>query len=73
MVRRLISIQRWNNVTRGVPLGKDLMRRLVMRFPGLTTDWLWFGRTDGMSVETAEALGQKIPDSLLSRADQIIE
>jgi hypothetical protein len=35
----------------------DLMRRLVMRFPGLTTDWLWFGRTDGTSGETAEALG----------------
>jgi hypothetical protein len=35
----------------------DLMRRVETRFPGLTTDWLWFGQTDGMSVETAEALG----------------
>jgi hypothetical protein len=52
-----VSIQRWSNVTRGLPLGMDLTRRLVTRFPGLTTDWLWFGRTDGMSVEMAKALG----------------
>jgi hypothetical protein len=58
MARRVgVSIQRWNNVTRGLPLGMDLTRRLVTRFPGLTTDWLWFGRTDGMSVEMAKALG----------------
>jgi hypothetical protein len=35
----------------------DLMRRLETRFPGLTTDCLWFGRTHGTSGETAEALG----------------
>jgi hypothetical protein len=58
MARRVgVSNQRWSNVTRGLPLGMDLTRRLVTRFPGLTTDWLWFGRTDGMSVEMAEALG----------------
>ena len=57
MARRLgVSNQRWSNVTRGLPLGMDLTRRLVTRFPGLTTDWLWFGRTDGMTVEMAEAL-----------------
>jgi hypothetical protein len=39
------------------PLGMDLTRRLVTRFPGLTTDWLWFGRTDGMRVEIAKTLG----------------
>jgi len=57
MARRLgVSNQRWSNVTRGLPLGMDLTRRLVTRFPGLTTDWLWFGRTDGMSVAMAKAL-----------------
>ena len=57
MARRVgVSNQRWSNVTRGLPLGMDLTRRLVTRFPGLTTDWLWFGRTDGMTVEIAEAL-----------------
>jgi hypothetical protein len=36
MARRLgVSIQRWNNVTRGLPLGMDLTRRLVTRFPGV--------------------------------------
>ena len=40
MARRLgVSNQRWSNVTRGLPLGMDLTRRLVTRFPGLTTDW----------------------------------
>jgi hypothetical protein len=58
MARRLgVSIQRWRNVIRGLPLGMDLTHRLVTRFPGLTLDWLWFGRTDGMSVKMAKALG----------------
>jgi hypothetical protein len=68
MARRLgVSNQRWSNVTRGLPLGMDLTRRLVTRFPGLTTDWLWFGRTDGMSVEMAEAL--RLADGALALWD----
>jgi hypothetical protein len=43
----------------------DLIRRLETRFPGLTTDWLSFGRTHGMSVETAEALGLTDVDAVL--------
>jgi len=60
-----VSIQRWNTVTHGVLLGMGLMRRLETRFPGLTTDWLWFGRTHGTNGETAEALGLTDADACL--------
>jgi hypothetical protein len=51
-----ISLSRLNNLFHGAPIGKDLAFRLVGRVPGLTLDWIWFGKTDGLSVHLARSL-----------------
>lgn len=43
-----IEPKRWNNYERGYPLPRDMAVHLVRRTPGLTTDWLWIGKDDGM-------------------------
>ena len=59
MARRLeISPQRWHNVLRGMSLGMALTYRLVERVPGLTADWLHFGRPEGLSLQMAQLLGE---------------
>lgn len=52
-----VSPQRWGNVEDGLPLGKDLAFRIVQRVPGVTLDWLWLGKTDGLSFEMVRKLG----------------
>ncbi len=59
MARRLeISPQRWHNVIRGLPLGAALTDRLVDRIPGLSSDWLRYGRPEGLSLQMAQLLGE---------------
>jgi hypothetical protein len=52
-----VSATRWNNVERGTPLSRDLVIRLVQSVPGLTSDWLYFGKSDGMPFELSRRLG----------------
>ena len=35
-----------------------LTYRLVERVPGLTADWLHFGRPEGLSLQMAQLLGE---------------
>ena len=51
-----ISLSRLNNLFHGAPIGKDLAFRLVNRVPGLTLDWIWFGKADGLPVQLARSL-----------------
>ncbi len=51
-----ISPQRWNNFEGGLPLSKEIAFKLVRLIPGLTTDWLWFGKADGLPVHLARDL-----------------
>lgn len=55
---RWLGIQdnRWTNLENGFPLSKEIAFLLVRRVSGLSLDWLYFGRTDGLS----ERLGQKL-------------
>ena len=39
---------RWNNVECGAPLSKEMALRIVRKFPGVTLDWLFLGRTEGL-------------------------
>ena len=61
---RLINVEpkRWNNVERGAPVSKDMAFLLVRKFAGLTTDWIFFGKEDGLPMriqaELADALGK---------------
>ena len=47
---------RWNNVECGAPLSKEMALRIVRQFPGVTLDWLFLGRTEGLTAEMALAL-----------------
>ena len=47
---------RWSNVECGAPLSKEMALRIVRKFPGVTLDWLFLGRTEGLTAEMAFAL-----------------
>ena len=49
---------RWNNVECGAPLSKEMALRIVRKFPGVTLDWLFLGRPEGLTVEMARALSE---------------
>lgn len=52
-----VSPTRWSNFERGLPLSRDMASRLVQRIPGLTLDWLYRGRPEGLPLELARRLG----------------
>jgi hypothetical protein len=41
----------------GGPLAKELALRIVEKCPGVTLDWLYLGRTNGLSVSMSRRLG----------------
>jgi hypothetical protein len=41
---------RWNNLERGYELSRDAAIQLVRQIPGLSLDWLFFGKPDALSV-----------------------
>lgn len=45
-----VDAKRWNNFERGLPLSKEVAFMIVRKFPNVTLDWLWLGRTDGLPV-----------------------
>ena len=53
-----VNPDRWNNVERGVPLGKELAFIVAQKIPGVDPLWLWFGTTGGLSVQMAQLLGE---------------
>lgn len=55
------SSTRWNNVELSGALSKDVAFRIVQKFPGITTDYLWFGKTDGMPVQRVRELSPEAP------------
>ena len=57
MAERLgITHHRWSNVLRGSPLSIRLAQRIVLTFPGVSLDWLYLGRPEGLSCQIAEML-----------------
>jgi hypothetical protein len=58
MAERLgVTLHRWYNVLRGSPLSIGLAQQIVRKFPGVSLDWLYLGRPEGLSWQTAEKLG----------------
>lgn len=55
-----LEVKRWNNFERGSPLSKEIALLLVQKIPGLTTDWLFLGREDGLP----RARQQELQDAL---------
>lgn len=58
-----IPSTRWNNLENGYPLSKEVAFLLVRKVPGLSLDWLYFGKTDGLSIRLARQLGE-LPEDL---------
>lgn len=58
-----VEPRRWYNFKNGHPLSRDAMFKLVQRVPGLTSDYLYFGREGGLSLELARRLGIFDPPS----------
>ena len=50
--------QQYSNYESGYPLPRDAAITLATRVPGLTTDWLFMGREEGLSVELCRRLRQ---------------
>jgi hypothetical protein len=50
------SISQLSNYESGVPLSKNAAIGLAVLIPGLTTDWLFLGREQGLSVDLLQRL-----------------
>ena len=53
-----VSPQRWNHFENGKPISREMVFKLVQAVPGLTADWLYFGKADGLPLELARRLGE---------------
>jgi transcriptional regulator with XRE-family HTH domain len=51
-----MTLPQYSNYENGVPLSKPAAVRLATRVPGLTTDWLFMGRMEGLSVDLRRRL-----------------
>lgn len=56
---RSLGIQdnRWTNLENGFPLSKEIAFLLVRKISGLSLDWLYYGKTDGLSERLSQRLG----------------
>jgi hypothetical protein len=58
MAQRLgITPTVWSNVLTASPLSIRLAQRIVLTFPGVSLDWLYLGRPEGLRCQIAEKLG----------------
>jgi hypothetical protein len=51
-----VDFRRWNNFERGVPLSKEVALLLVQKFPDITLDWLFLGKTSGLTLKRLQEL-----------------
>lgn len=58
MAKRLgIKQPRWHNFLSGKRLSLDVALQIVQRVPGVSLDWLYRGRPEGLTYELAKRLG----------------
>ena len=53
-----IEVKRWNNFERNSPLSKEIALLLVSKCPGMTLDWLFLGKEDGLPVKLQRELAE---------------
>lgn len=51
-----IEYRRWNNFERNFPLPRDMAVHLIKAIHGLTLDWIYLGREDGLSTKLQREL-----------------
>lgn len=60
MANRLgISLARWSGFEVGNPISREIAIKLVREFPGLTLDWIYLGKRDGLTLQMLELLRDK--------------
>lgn len=52
-----IGVQRYNPFENGAPLSREVAFRIVRKVPGMSLDWLYFGKADGLPLELVRRLG----------------
>jgi hypothetical protein len=64
-----VGTNRWSNVENGRALGIELAQIIVERCPGISLDWLYLGKADGLTLATMQRLGIIEPGgSLMSQS-----
>lgn len=58
-----IEYNRYNNIRLGSPLSSEVAIRICQKVPGMTLDWLYFGKPDGLPLDLARRLGEAPPAS----------
>lgn len=53
-----VEFNRYNNVERGHPLGHDLAVRICRKVPGMTLDWLYFDKPDGLPLHLSTRIAE---------------
>ena len=56
-----ISNNRYNGFENGLPLSREVAFLIVKKIPGLSLDWLYFGRSEALPLELARRLGELTP------------
>lgn len=51
-----IDIKRWNNFERGFSLSKEIALLLCQKIPGMSLDWLYRGKEDGLPLQLQREL-----------------
>lgn len=46
-----IDFKRWNNYERGYPVPREVAFMLHSKLPGMSIEWIWFGKKSGLSPE----------------------
>ena len=71
MVQRLgITPTVWSNALTASPLSIRLAQRIVLTFPGVSLDWLYLDRPEGLSCQIAEKLGYATAHFQLGAVEQ---
>jgi len=63
-----IEYKRWNNFERGYSLPRDMGTHLVKAIPGLTLDWIYLNREDGLPIRLQRDLEEAEKAVTLSEA-----
>ena len=53
-----IGYVRWNAFENGAPLSREVAFLLVRKCPGVSLDWLYFGKIEALPLELARRLGE---------------
>jgi hypothetical protein len=52
-----IAITTFSGFENGAPLSRPAAFKIVQKIPGVTLDWLYFGKPDGLPLDVARRLG----------------